>query len=147
MLNHIWSVKQRSHQILGSIASARFQPIHDSFSAWYTKGYDTRSQLCVYIKGEKVVDLHGRPKDDARYDADSLAPIFSSGKSIASILMAIMHSQGRLQYDEPVSAYWPEFAANGKEHITVADVLRHEAGLYKLSGPIDWRMFLTKNIK
>ena len=61
--------------------------------------------------------------------------------------MGLMHDQGRLQYDERVCAYWPEFAQNGKEHITVADVLRHEAGLYKLSGPIDWRMLLTENIK
>jgi CubicO group peptidase (beta-lactamase class C family) len=39
---------------------------------------------------------------------------------------------GRLQYSDKVVKHWPEFGQNGKENITVADVMRHEGGLYKL---------------
>ena len=55
--------------------------------------------------------------------------IYSSGKCVAAILMAIMRDKGLIEYDAPVHKYWPEFAQNGKEHITVQDVLRHESGL------------------
>ena len=35
-----------------------------------------------------------------------------------------------LAYDEPVASYWPAFAAAGKEHITVREMLSHRANLY-----------------
>ncbi|MGY4647770.1 CubicO group peptidase (beta-lactamase class C family) [Mycobacterium sp. URHB0021] len=41
-----------------------------------------------------------------------------------------------LSYDESVAEYWPEFAANGKDDITVRDVLRHRAGLSHLKGEL-----------
>src|SRR4029079_13619000 len=42
--------------------------------------------------------------------------------------------QGRLDPDAPVAQYWTEFAANGKEAITVGDVLSHRAGLAHCEG-------------
>jgi len=56
----------------------------------------------------------------------------SSGKSVASILLAKMAEKGVMSYDEKVSTYWPEFAQNGKDKILVKDVMRHEAGLHRL---------------
>ena len=38
--------------------------------------------------------------------------------------------RGLLAYDEPVASFWPEFAADGKERITVRELLSHRAGLY-----------------
>ena len=46
--------------------------------------------------------------------------------------MAKMFDEGRLDFDEKVCTYWPEFAKNGKENIKVCDVMRHEAGIHKL---------------
>ena len=34
-----------------------------------------------------------------------------------------------MKYTEKISTHWPEFGQNGKENITVADLMRHEAGL------------------
>ena len=39
--------------------------------------------------------------------------------------LAIAHSRGWLDYEERVSAYWPEFAQQGKERITVRQLLSH----------------------
>ena len=55
--------------------------------------------------------------------------MFSSGKSIAAIVVAMMVDKGLLSYDEKVMHYWPEFGKCGKEDIILADVLRHESGL------------------
>ncbi len=34
-----------------------------------------------------------------------------------------------MKYTDRISHYWPEFAKRGKQHITIEDVLRHDAGL------------------
>jgi hypothetical protein len=51
--------------------------------------------------------------------------------------LAIAHSRGWLDYDELVCRYWPEFAQNGKEKITVRQLLAHQAGLFALDEPVD----------
>ena len=55
--------------------------------------------------------------------------MFSSGKSIAAIVVAMMVDKGLLDYNQKVESIWPEFGKNGKSEITLADVLWHEAGL------------------
>ena len=43
--------------------------------------------------------------------------------------LAILADRGLLDYDEPVAKYWPEFAQNGKEKITVKTLLSHQVSL------------------
>lgn len=56
-------------------------------------------------------------------------------------------SSGLMNYDDKISQHWPEFAQNGKENITVADLMRHEAGLAGLDTPVPLPSLLTENIK
>lgn len=49
-----------------------------------------------------------------------------------------MKDKGHLDYDKKVTTYWPEFGQNGKQNVTVADVMRHEAGLFKLPQPLSF---------
>ena len=51
--------------------------------------------------------------------------------------LAVAHSRGLFDWDSPVAAYWPEFAQNGKEHITVQQLLSHQAGLVAIDAPLD----------
>lgn len=60
--------------------------------------------------------------------------------------MAIMVDLDKLNYDDPVCKYWPEFAQNGKEDLKVKDVLKHEAGLYKFHKPLKPEDCFTENI-
>lgn len=46
-----------------------------------------------------------------------------------SLSIAMLVDRGYLDYDKPVVHYWPEFGAEGKDRITVKEVMRHEAGL------------------
>ena len=75
----------------------------------------------MYIGDEIVVDLSGSTPTQVRvpYHEDSLQCIFSAGKSVAAILIAMMVDQGYLAYEEQVSTYWPEFSQFGKQDITV----------------------------
>ena len=63
-----------------------------------------------------VIDLYGKNEKkwgDGEFGPNSMTQIMSSGKSVASILLAKMCEKG-MSYDEKVSTYWPDFAQNGK---------------------------------
>jgi CubicO group peptidase (beta-lactamase class C family) len=95
--------------------------------------------LCVYHDGECVVDLWAgtRDREGRPWLRDTMAPSFSTTKGVASTLMHIMADRGLVDYDEPVSRYWPEFAKAGKSKITVRQVMSHQAGLYHIRQMID----------
>jgi CubicO group peptidase (beta-lactamase class C family) len=63
--------------------------------------------------------------------------VYSATKGLAAMTLAIAHSRGWLDYEERVCTYWPEFAQQGKERITVRQLLAHQAGLYVLDEPLD----------
>lgn len=90
---------------------------------------ERNTQLCVYYRGERVVDLWASKVGDTGFSPDSIVNIFSSGKSLESIALAALVGQGRLEYDAKIAHYWPEFSTKGKADLTVADLMRHEAGL------------------
>jgi CubicO group peptidase (beta-lactamase class C family) len=94
-------------------------------------GDDGGAQLCVYRHGEKVVDLWaGRDKVKGRpYTDETITVCFSVSKGATATMAHMLAQRGALDYEVPVAKYWPEFAANGKEKITVADVMAHRAGL------------------
>ena len=90
---------------------------------------ERNTQLCVYYRGERVVDLWASAIDDGSFSADSLVNVFSSGKSLEALAIASLVDKGLLNYDDKITQHWPEFGANGKAGLTIADLMRHEAGL------------------
>lgn len=53
--------------------------------------------------------------------------------------------RGLLSYEEPVALFWPEFAAHGKQDVTVAQLLSHQAGLYTVEGELAYEDVLDWN--
>ena len=66
-----------------------------------------------------------------------MALVYSATKGLAAMTLAVAHSRGWLDYNEKVSKYWPEFSQNGKEKITVRQLLAYQAGLFALDEPLD----------
>ncbi len=89
------------------------------------------AQLCVYRYGDVVVDLWtGRDiVGDRPYDAGTLTVVMSCTKGATAISAHMLAERGLLDLEAPVARYWPEFAANGKDGVTVAHCLSHSAGL------------------
>jgi len=108
---------------------------------------ERNTQLCVYHRGEKVVDLWASAIGDERFSPDSLVNVFSSGKSLEAIAMASLVGKGLVDYGARVTDYWPEFGGNGKGDLTIADLMRHEAGLAVFNTPLEAEDLLTENIK
>lgn len=92
----------------------------------------------VYRQGEPLLRLHGgsferreSPEDEPAtpWDETSMAVMFSGTKGLVATLTALTVDRGELDVRAPVAHYWPEFAANGKERVTVAQILDHTVGL------------------
>src|SRR5687768_3101181 len=73
----------------------------------------------------------------APWQRDTMVVVHSATKGLAAMTLAIAHSSGWLDYEERVAAYWPEFAQQGKEKITVRQLLAHQAGLFAFDEPVD----------
>lgn len=92
------------------------------------------------MRGDKVVDLWGgvRNKQTGEpWEQDTMVVVHSATKGLAAMTLAIAHSRGWLDYEQPVCSYWPEFAQQGKEKITVRQLLAHQAGLFPFDEPVD----------
>lgn len=95
-------------------------------------GRENGIQVAVYHKGKLVVDAWAGtigPASSLPVTGDTLFPVFSCGKAVASTVIHILAERGLLDYDALVARYWPEFAQNGKEGITLRHVLAHTSGL------------------
>ena len=106
-----------------------FESVRDLFTKNMNRWEEEHAQLCVYHRGQKVVDLWGSKGAPSNFQPDSLVNVFSSGKSLEAIALAALIDKGLLEYEKPIASYWPEFSAQGKDSVTVADLMRHEAGL------------------
>lgn len=86
--------------------------------------------LTVHLHGTPLVEIWaGESAPATPWTADTGAIVFSATKGIAATVIHRLADRGLIDYDTPVAAYWPEFAANGKERITVRHLLSHRAGL------------------
>ena len=124
-------------------------PGFESVKALYERNMQTleeiSTQLCVYHNDKKVVDLWASHDDS--FSPNSLINVFSSGKSLETIAMASLVGQGLLNYAAKITDYWPEFGHQGKQDLTVAELMRHEAGLAAFDTSLDTQDLLTENIK
>ena len=128
-----------AYAIGGDVADG-FGAVADAFRSNFRTRGEVGAAIAVYRDGRKVVDLWGGWRDRQRarrWEADTLVPVFSTTKGMSAAAMAVAHSRGLFELDEPVAAYWPEFAQSGKEHVTVRQLLAHEAGLAVIDQPLD----------
>lgn len=89
-------------------------------------------QVAIYHDNELVVDAWGGIADETtgrKVDGDTLFPVFSVVKAVTATALHIQAERGLIAYDQPIAHYWPEFAAQGKEHATIRDALSHRLGI------------------
>lgn len=122
----------------------RFGAVKDVFAANFTdapEGLNEQgARFSVCIDGEVVVDLWGGWADAARtvpFGERTLVPVFSTGKAVMATLVATCVERGLLDYDRPVSSYWPAFGQAGKDDVTVGQMMSHQAGLPGFSETVD----------
>jgi len=120
--------------------SRGFEAVREAFIQNFVRRRELGGACCAFYRGEKVVDLWGgvRNKHTGEpWEEDTMVVVHSATKGLAAMTLAIAHSRGWLDYEERVSAYWPEFAQQGKGRITVRQLLSHQAGLFAIDEPVD----------
>jgi CubicO group peptidase (beta-lactamase class C family) len=116
-----------------------FEEVQVEFRRNFAERGEVGAACAAYHRGKKVVDLWGGYRDARRrapWQKDTLVLVFSATKGLAAMTLALAHSRGWLDYDERVATYWPEFAQQGKEQVTVRQLLSHQAGLCVVDEPL-----------
>ena len=120
--------------------SPGFETVREVFAENFELRHELGGACCAYYRGEKVVDLWGGVRNrqtSEPWERDTMVVVHSATKGLAAMTLAVAHSRGWLDYEERVAAYWPEFAQQGKERITVRQLLAHQAGLFAIDEPVD----------
>ncbi|MCY1405375.1 D-alanyl-D-alanine carboxypeptidase [compost metagenome] len=110
----------------------RFEAAKEAFAELFDDPQERGAALCVQVGGETVLDLWAGVADkDGReaWHSDTILNLFSCTKPFAAVTLLQLVGEGKLELDAPVARYWPEFAAAGKERITLRQLLCHRAGL------------------
>ena len=126
-------------RIEGSVKKG-FESLRQAFIENFTRRGELGGACCIYQGGEKVVDLWGGLRDRESgepWREDTMVVVHSTTKGLAAMVMALAHSRRWLDYEERVCTYWPEFAQNGKERITIRQLLAHQAGLFAFDEPVN----------
>lgn len=119
--------------------SPAFAALAQAFARSFARGEEIGAALCVYHRGELVVDLWGGWADRTQqtpWQADTLVVVFSVTKGLAAMALNLAAQRGAFDWDAPVARYWPGFAQNGKAQISVRQLFNHRAGLHALSTPL-----------
>lgn len=127
------------NSVEGSV-SRPFTAVREAFAENFARRHELGGACCAYLQGAKVVDLWGgiRNKETGEpWERDTMVIVHSATKGLAAMTLAVAHSRGWLNYEERVATYWPEFAQQGKEQITVRQLLAHQAGLFAFDEPVD----------
>ncbi|MCZ6886927.1 MAG: serine hydrolase, partial [Gammaproteobacteria bacterium] len=120
-----------------------FQRLADIFADNFDKGLELGASVAATVDGELVVDLWGgyRRRDRSQpWEADTVVLTFSSTKFPVNLCTYMLIDQGKLDLDAEVADYWPEFAAKGKDNVTVRHVFTHTAGVPSYDPPIPFSM-------
>lgn len=131
-----------SHVAEGHVARG-FESVTEAFAGNFARRGELGGACCAYHQGEKIVDLWGGIRNQQTtepWEQDTMVIVNSTTKGLAAMTLAIAHSRGWLDYEQRVARYWPEFAQQGKEQITVRQLLAHQAGLFAIEEPIDRRV-------
>ena len=110
----------------------QFEAVREAFAALFDDPQERGAALCIKVGGETVLDLWSgtADKDGAEaWHSDTIANLFSCTKTFTAVTALQLVAEGKLQLDVPVARYWPEFAAAGKESVTLRQLLCHQAGL------------------
>jgi CubicO group peptidase (beta-lactamase class C family) len=123
---------------LNGHCSPRFAPLRDAFLGNFAEDREIGARITLIVAGETVVDLWAGWSDPARstpWTQDTIVAVWSATKGILATCFAMIVDRGLASYDDKVSRYWPEFAAAGKENVTIGMLLAHQAGLSGFTEP------------
>ncbi|MEV6030533.1 serine hydrolase domain-containing protein [Nonomuraea sp. NPDC052116] len=117
----------------------RFSRVREVFERQLADGAELGAAFAVQLDGELVVDLWGGVADrhtGRPWEHDTPAFAYSCTKAITATVLLRLAERGLVDVPGAVADVWPEFAARGKEAITVEHLLTHQSGLPVVEEPV-----------
>jgi CubicO group peptidase (beta-lactamase class C family) len=130
----------------------RFEEVKETLRKQIENGDDIGASFSATLHGETVIDIWGGYLDDERsqvWQEDTIVNVYSTTKTMSFVCALLLADQGELDFDAPVSRYWPEFASAGKKSVKVWHLMDHAAGLSGMDEPMskedlyDWEKMTT----
>jgi CubicO group peptidase (beta-lactamase class C family) len=115
----------------------RFEPL---FRENFDKFGELGAAVSIWQHGKPIVDLHGGFRDGRRehpWTDDTIVLIWSATKGIGSACLLHVLQEHKIDIAQRAAEFWPEFGQAGKEDITLAQLLSHQAGLCALDRQVD----------
>jgi CubicO group peptidase (beta-lactamase class C family) len=110
------------------------------FEENFTRFGELGAALSIWQNGKPIVDLAGGFRDARRetpWDADTIVLVWSATKGLGSACLLHVLQEREIELDRTVAEFWPEFTQAGKDKITLAQLLSHQAGLPAFDGRVD----------
>ena len=125
-------------------SSQLLQRLKPLFQENFEKFGELGAAVSVWQNGKPIIDLYGGFWDARREHAwrnDSLVLVWSATKGIGSACVLHALQEHNIDLDRRVAEFWPDFAEAGKEKVTLAQLLSHQAGLCALDRRVDVRNY------
>ncbi|PWB98124.1 serine hydrolase domain-containing protein [Salinibacterium hongtaonis] len=110
----------------------RFESVREELQRQLDSGEELGASIAATINGKPVIDLWGgfaAEERSAEWQRDTITNVWSTTKTVVALAMLMLVDRGEIDLDAPVARYWPEFGSNGKEGITVKQVMSHTSGV------------------
>src|ERR1700736_1299291 len=116
---------------------ARLEPL---FQENFQKFGELGAAISVWQNGKLLVDLNGGFRDARReqpWTQNTIVGIWSATKGLGSACLLHALQEHKIDTEQRVGEFWPEFAQAGKEDLAIAQLLSHQAGLAGLDAKVD----------
>ena len=110
----------------------RFAAVRQALADNLASGADLGASVAVYVDGEPVVDIWGGWTDESRtmpWERDTIVNVWSTTKTMTALCALVLADAGESDLHAPVSTYWPQFAASGKDSVQVRHLMSHTSGV------------------
>jgi len=127
-------------EIQGTVEDG-FGAVADAFAQNFAQRGELGAAFALYVDGRPQVDIWAgiaAKASERPWTDETLQLVFSTTKGAAAVCVARLVEAGLVSYDDPVCAHWPEFAANGKESVTVGQMMSHQAGVPYVDEPLSF---------
>jgi CubicO group peptidase (beta-lactamase class C family) len=120
-----------------------FERVREAFEAQLAE--ELGAGFAAIRDGEVIVDIWGgwANREETRpWVKDTIVPVYSTTKGVSALVAAMAFDQGLIDYEQSTASLWPAFAAHGKDRVTIAETLAHQAGVPGFLNPIDPDLWL-----
>ncbi len=115
----------------------RLRPV---FKENFARFGELGAAVSIWQNGQSLVELHGGFRDagcEQPWTAETMVLFWSATKGLGSACLLHVLEEKKIALTSRVAEFWPEFAHNGKDEITLAQLLSHQAGLAALDEPVE----------